>query len=59
MELLDIVDEIFVARPYGVFKLSNEELEQVARQYNIKDRHKLVSGDIYEDNTELPITIEP
>lgn len=57
--ILDIVDEIFVARPYGAFKLSNEELEQVARQYNIKDRYKLVSGDIYEDNTELPITIVP
>ena len=57
-EILEIVDEIFVTKPYGDFKLSNEDLDKIADEYAI-DRKILKTGDIYEDNTPLPITIEP
>jgi hypothetical protein len=53
----DLVEEIFVARPYGSFKLDDNELKGIIAKYGLEGI-KVVSGDIYEDSDSTGIKIE-
>ena len=56
--MMSIVDKVFVARPYGKFKLSDTELNQIAENLKI-DREKLESFDLYsEDEEQITIKIK-
>ena len=54
--VMSIVEKVFVARPYGKFKLSGDELGQIAEELKI-DRDKLESFDLYSEDEEQ-ITIK-
>ena len=55
---MSIVEKVFVARPYGKFKLSDTELNQIAENLKI-DREKLESFDLYsEDEEQITIKIK-
>jgi len=54
--VMSIVEKVFVARPYGKFKLSDYELGQIAEELKI-DRDKLESFDLYSEDEEQ-ITIK-
>ena len=49
--VMSIVEKVFVARPYGKFKLSDTELNQLAENLKI-DRAKLESFDLYSEDEE-------
>lgn len=56
--VMSIVEKVFVARPYGKFKLSDTELNQIAENLKI-DREKLESFDLYsEDEEQITIKIK-
>ena len=56
--VMSIVEKVFVAQPYGKFKLSDTELNQIAENLKI-DREKLESFDLYsEDEEQITIKIK-